>query len=329
MRRERRRKSLNVMCFRFYILIVRLYASYATQTVSIQQLGSRSSCLNGFKVIQGSKIVAKHGDCLEVLYGSYPYRIEFNPPPSEVPSQGTSIKKRACTDSDAEDLEFPSESSNKKRKTENTEEHKSSKEGKQLDTVEMNVDKNSDDNSLGESEQLDDLSVSEKPTWEEAGSLLIYTSAGVRGSNKVAAYDMDNTLIRTESGLIFPKDHNDWQILNPTVTQKLKELHKDGYKIVIFTNQGKFFLGKIKPSDFKRKIEKLVKNLKVPVQVFLATGRDLYRKPRIGMWEKFVNDVGIEDKVKIFQSLNYLGLFFPDKFFFFSRIVTFFYEYFE
>lgn len=81
---------------------------------------------------------------------------------------------------------------------------------------------------------------------------------------------MDSTLIKTQSGQVFPKDHNDWQLIYPEVPGKLKKLYKEGYKIVIFTNQGFLSLGKWKPSDFKVKIERVVAKIGVPMQVRLV-----------------------------------------------------------
>jgi len=83
----------------------------------------------------------------------------------------------------------------------------------------------------------------------------------------VAAYDMDGTLIKPKSGLVFPKDCNDWQLLYPDVPGKLKQLYMSGYKIVIFTNQAGLSTGKIKVKDFKCKIEKVVQKIGVPIQV--------------------------------------------------------------
>ena len=51
---------------------------------------------------------------------------------------------------------------------------------------------------------------------------------------------MDNTLITTQSGRVFPIDHNDWRILYPEVPSKLKKLLEDGFKIVVLTNQVKY-----------------------------------------------------------------------------------------
>jgi len=84
---------------------------------------------------------------------------------------------------------------------------------------------------------------------------------------QIAAYDMDGTLIKTKSGLVFPKDCNDWQLLYLEVPNKLKQFHAKGYKIVIFTNQAGLGTGKVKVKDFKLKIEKVVQRINVPIQV--------------------------------------------------------------
>ena len=102
---------------------------------------------------------------------------------------------------------------------------------------------------------------------------------------------MDKTLIKTISGNEFPKDCNDWQLLYPDVPGKLKKLHEDNYKVVIFSNQNGLSYGKTKLSDFKNKIERIIKKLGVPVQCFFAVGLNIFRKPRIGMWNYLIQRV--------------------------------------
>lgn len=48
---------------------------------------------------------------------------------------------------------------------------------------------------------------------------------------------MDGTLILTKSGKVFAVGYDDWKIIFSEVPGKLKKLHGDGYKIVIFSNQ--------------------------------------------------------------------------------------------
>lgn len=118
---------------------------------------------------------------------------------------------------------------------------------------------------------------------------------------QVAAFDLDSTIITTFSGNVYAKDFRDWKLAFNNVTVKLKELHEDGYKIVIFTNQGGIGRGKIRVSDFKKKIEAIVRKLQVPVQVFIANMDDIYRKPRIGMWQHFVEHVSMTPLLDVFS----------------------------
>ncbi|XP_043654801.1 uncharacterized protein F21D5.5 [Drosophila teissieri] len=143
------------------------------------------------------------------------------------------------------------------------------------------------------------LSAPEKSErWDSVGNgkLVIFTSAGVKSSEKIAGYDMDGTIIKTKSGLVFPKNTDDWQIIFPEVQEKLKNLHKEGFKICFFTNQGGIARGKINLDDFKVKIKQIVAKLGVPIQVFIAIGDGFYRKPLTGMWQHLKSEMndGVE-----------------------------------
>ena len=52
------------------------------------------------------------------------------------------------------------------------------------------------------------------------------------------------------------------------VPKKLEQLHKDGYKIVIVTNQRGMEKGHTKPTDFQKKINQIANKLQLPIQVF-------------------------------------------------------------
>ncbi|KAM9317882.1 bifunctional polynucleotide phosphatase/kinase [Pholidichthys leucotaenia] len=123
-----------------------------------------------------------------------------------------------------------------------------------------------------------------KSTWQENGTLMIYTAAGVRGSDKIAGFDIDGCIITTKSGKVFPTAPDDWKILYPEIQPKLASLLKKGYKVVFFTNQLGIAKGKLRPEVFKSKVEDILATLKLPVQVFVATGPGIYRKPVMGMW---------------------------------------------
>ena len=128
---------------------------------------------------------------------------------------------------------------------------------------------------------------SQTESWDsvENGKMLCYTSKGVVASSKLAAYDIDGTIIKTKSGNVFPKTNDDWMINYAEVPKKLKSLFEDGFKICFFTNQGGIGKGKVNVNEFKAKIKEIVTKVQVPVQVFIATTDGYYRKPLPGMWE--------------------------------------------
>ncbi|XP_051154405.1 uncharacterized protein F21D5.5 isoform X2 [Leptopilina boulardi] len=277
---------------------VRLFANYADQRVFVQQIGTHSSGLNGFKTEKNVKIVAQHNDRLEILYGKYPYLIEFNPPPVRgifVPNE-----KKRVHETDVENC-----LKDKKIKKEYSFDSND-------DSLNIGSSLDSQDNYLLESKKnlttempLESSKSTDNEIWEEfgKGTCLVFSSKGLEGRSKIAAYDMDKTLIKTKSGLEFPKDANDWQLWHHEVPNKIKKLHADGFKIIIFTNQASLGTGKIKVSDFKLKIERIVQKIGTPIQVFIAVGYSRFRKPCTGMWELLSNEKNDDVKINKEQSL--------------------------
>lgn len=106
----------------------------------------------------------------------------------------------------------------------------------------------------------------ENDTWASVdhGKCLVFTSAECEGREKIAAYDMDNTLIKTVSGNVFPKNIDDWQLNYSMIPSKLKSLYENGFKICIFTNQAGIESGKTSVDEMKRKIFMISQRLNVP-----------------------------------------------------------------
>ncbi|CAG06446.1 unnamed protein product, partial [Tetraodon nigroviridis] len=127
--------------------------------------------------------------------------------------------------------------------------------------------------------------------WQQIGNLLLHTAAGVKGSNKIAGFDIDGCIITTKSGKVFPTAPDDWKILYPEIKTRLASLLQNGYKVVFFTNQMGIAKGKLRPEVFKSKAEDILASLQLPVQVFIATGPGLYRKPVTGMWDYLCDKV--------------------------------------
>lgn len=138
----------------------------------------------------------------------------------------------------------------------------------------------------GLANKIPEASVQLNDRWEsvENGNMMVFTGAGVEAKEKIAGYDIDGTIIRTKSGNVFPKNADDWQLNYKEVSEKLKRLHADGYKICFFTNQGGIAKGKVNLDEFKKKICAIVERLGSPIQVFIAITDGIYRKPAPGMW---------------------------------------------
>ncbi|XP_022180133.1 uncharacterized protein F21D5.5-like [Myzus persicae] len=237
---------------------MKFVADYSTARVLVEQLGSNKSAVNDESMIKGEKRLLIHGDKVALLFNSnYTYHLDFVTPPT----YGVDSNKRTtnCLDK---------EISSKKPRSD----------------------------SISKWETRDEI-LPKKPRsdstskWETRdGTLLVYTSSNIVHKDKIAAFDMDGTLIVTLSGKVFPVDENDWQIYSSQVTTSIKKLSDEGYKIVIFTNQGGIGTNNVNEKSFKKKIENILKVIQTPVQVFIATRKDIYRKPAPGMWNILVSD---------------------------------------
>ncbi|KAM4065737.1 polynucleotide kinase 3 phosphatase domain-containing protein [Hirsutella rhossiliensis] len=133
---------------------------------------------------------------------------------------------------------------------------------------------------------------------------------------KIAAFDLDSTLIATSSGKKHAGNATDWKWWDSCVPGRLRELHQaQGYQIVILSNQGGLMLhfepgykgpkasAQKRVNEFKQKCSAVLSSLDLPTSVYAATGRDMYRKPRPGMWRAVCDDYGLaEDEVDLANS---------------------------
>ncbi|KAJ6623111.1 polynucleotide kinase 3 phosphatase-domain-containing protein [Mycena sp. CBHHK59/15] len=122
-------------------------------------------------------------------------------------------------------------------------------------------------------------------------------------STKVAAFDLDGTLIASEG---WPLRRSapplQWHWWNAGVPAKLAEAASEGYSIVIISNQG-YHAPILK--KLKDKFALIAAALPtVPFRLFAATAKDNYRKPMPGMWqelEKIYAEEGVQiDKASSF-----------------------------
>lgn len=256
------------ICYKFNIhLSVSLKANYDECVVEVKQLGINPSGLDGFALKQNCTYKVEHESRVEVLLNNYIHIVEFVPPPDNF------TKK------------------NNKRKSENDDfSHIKKKCINSLMDTDININVK---------EAMED-------SWEaiDGGELYIYTSKGVKSSAKIAAFDMDGTLIKTKSGNVHPVDTNDWQLAFSSVPSKLKDQIDKGYKVVILSNQAPIGKGRVKIEDFKKKIENLVTKINVPIQVYIATGKGFYRKPTPGMWKTLSDKVNNKNNFTIVKTIR-------------------------
>ncbi|PGH04098.1 polynucleotide kinase 3'-phosphatase [Helicocarpus griseus UAMH5409] len=130
-------------------------------------------------------------------------------------------------------------------------------------------------------------------------------AAAVKSGSKrrIAAFDLDSTLIATQSGKRFAANANDWKWWNSVVPGKVKELNDKGYLIVVLSNQKAISLkkevkgGRVDSkslSIFKQKVAAVMRSLDVPFSLYAATEYDQFRKPRMGMWREVVDDYDLD-----------------------------------
>jgi bifunctional polynucleotide phosphatase/kinase len=104
---------------------------------------------------------------------------------------------------------------------------------------------------------------------------------------RIAAFDMDGTIIQTNSGNTYPKNINDWRFWKngQRVKAKLQELHNNHYHVVIMSNQSGV---KTTVQEKQIKVDKILNQLSLPVSYLAATGQNgTFRKPCTGMWDMF------------------------------------------
>ena len=165
---------------------------------------------------------------------------------------------------------------------------------------------------------------------------VFYYEPDIKKFEYIAAFDLDWTLTYNEKHL-FPSDIDDIKIF-PNRRKKLEDIIKLGYTIVIFTNQ----YGKTKEEKQKKveRVKTFVKELKLPIFVYISTEKDNYRKPNIDMWNLFCKDKPVKnivfagdalgrpqdfsDSDKMFaESINATQIYSPEDFFGIAHIPSF------
>lgn len=108
--------------------------------------------------------------------------------------------------------------------------------------------------------------------------------------NKYALFDLDHTIIKPSNNKMFSKSAIDWEFYNDSVIAKLQTL-SNCYQIIIITNQKGLLTGKMNIDAWKQKIDNVVKQLNIPISIYVSLYDDNYRKPRTGLFDVLGFDI--------------------------------------
>ncbi|XP_075771999.1 bifunctional polynucleotide phosphatase/kinase isoform X2 [Pelodiscus sinensis] len=254
---------------------VELLADYKHQAVRVTQRGVNPTSVEELQLQPGDSSTLQEGQTLWLVNGRYPYTLHFLPAP----------RRSLAGGGEGPASKRPKTSSSTEEEGEEEEDPAVVAKLRQLQETAASAEQAKARPPAPPQGEASEQPPHPRDSWHEHGKLLVFTKQGVVPSTKVAGFDLDGTIITTKSGKVFATSPDDWRILYPEVAKKLRKLQSEGYKIVIFTNQLGISKGRLRPEAFKAKAEAVLEQLGVPMQVLVATGSGLYRKPLLGMWE--------------------------------------------
>ena len=129
--------------------------------------------------------------------------------------------------------------------------------------------------------------------WESVGSVFVKCFGDVRPGTRVLSFDFDDTLVTTKSGKTFAANCDDWKYLfGDGMKETLATCLGEYDKLVVFSNQAGMTKGKdldvSKKNDILARLEAFAVDLGLPLQIFVSSAKDEFRKPNPNMWDLMV-----------------------------------------
>lgn len=129
-------------------------------------------------------------------------------------------------------------------------------------------------------------------------------------NNKIAAFDLDHTLIRPKGSTKikkFPKNKDDWVWTDIRWISIIQELYNSSnYSIIIFSNQAGLSRNNPKLPDLYYKINNIVKEIGIPIEVYISPQKDKFRKPNPTMWNFMIHKHKKNNKLNL-KECFYVG----------------------
>ena len=174
-----------------------LVSDHNAYQVKVTQIGLNTSQANKKDIGVKKSVTLGHEDSLNVLSNLYEYKVIFDPPPTKKESSENDVLKR---------LNSGDHKMAKKLKTGLETERKTESTRAWFDDS-LGTVVTEDDGRGGQWRRLAD------------GRLFVRMVTGDQGQSKIAAFDIDGTLITTKSGRVFPVDEHvsDERLLNNTM----------------------------------------------------------------------------------------------------------------
>jgi len=112
--------------------------------------------------------------------------------------------------------------------------------------------------------------------------IVIITSGYFVPKSKIAAFDLDHTLIKPLEDHINNSGPTDWKWLDEKIPKQLRKLDNLGYAIVIFTNQEQKFKINL--------VWDVVKSLDIPIQAYLIYKKE-YKIPNTKAFDLYLTEL--------------------------------------
>lgn len=120
-------------------------------------------------------------------------------------------------------------------------------------------------------------------------------------TDKLAIFDLDDTLIKPRMKRKYPNSRYDWEFCFDNIFEKLEKYYRDGYFLVIISNQGGL-KNKEKLQEWKEKINDIFSEFEKPIRIYYSIKEDIYRKPCRGVFDELIE---LRKKEKQVETYNF------------------------